>query len=123
MGPGILIPVVIVLVVVPVVFWWARSRLQASGGADAADGPDPSIRLTSNALRSLPAPPWRVVYEVAADKLGGIEHVLIGPGGIFAAAHLDGAPARAGPSRRSRTRSDGRPSSAARSTTRSDAAR
>jgi hypothetical protein len=84
MGPGILIPVVIVLVVVPLVFWWARSRLRTVGAAQAADGPDPSIRLTSNALRSLAVPPWRVVYEIAADKLGGVEHVLIGPGGIFA---------------------------------------
>jgi hypothetical protein len=24
------------------------------------------------------------VYEIAADKLGGVEHVLIGPGGIYA---------------------------------------
>jgi hypothetical protein len=84
MGPGILVPVVIVLVVVPVVFWWARTRLQASGAAGLADSPDPSIRLTSNALRGLPAPPWRVVHEIAVDKLGGIEHVLVGPAGIFA---------------------------------------
>ena len=77
MGPGILVPVLIVLVVVPVVFWWARTRLKASGDAGPADAPDPSIRLTSNALRGLPGPPWRVVHEIAADKLGGIEHVLL----------------------------------------------
>lgn len=43
-----------------------------------------AVRLTSGALRSLPAPPWRVVYEVAAERLTGAEHVLIGPPGAFA---------------------------------------
>ncbi len=84
MGAGIIVPVVVLLAVVPTVLWWARSRLKAGATGGTTDAPDPSLRLTSNALRSLPTPPWRVVYEVAADKLGGVEHVLIGPAGIFA---------------------------------------
>jgi hypothetical protein len=40
--------------------------------------------LTSGALRALPTPPWRVVPEIAEDRLGGIEHVAIGPAGVFA---------------------------------------
>ena len=34
--------------------------VKACDNAGLADSPDPSIRLTSNALRGLPAPPWRV---------------------------------------------------------------
>ena len=84
MGPGIIIPVIALVVVVPVGFTWAR-RLRDGANVSAADGgPGASgARLTSAALRDLPAPPWRVVYEIAGDKLGGIEHVLIGPAGVF----------------------------------------
>lgn len=84
MGPGIIIPVVLVAVVVPAAFLWARATFKRGGGAGAEPDHDPKVRLTSTALRSLPAPPWRVVHEIAADRLGGIEHVLIGPPGIFA---------------------------------------
>ncbi len=84
MGPGILIPLLLVFIVVPIAFVWAK-KLKAAP-ASALDDPAsaPAIRLTSRALRELATPPWRVVYEVAADKLGGIEHVLIGPAGAFA---------------------------------------
>jgi hypothetical protein len=44
----------------------------------------PAIRLTSKALRTLESPPWRVVYEISQERMDGVEHVLIGPGGIFA---------------------------------------
>jgi hypothetical protein len=85
MGLNIIVPVVIVLIVMPTVFVWARKRFKQGGESATIDaGSDPSRRLTSNALRSLPAPPWRVVYEVADDKLGGVEHVVIGPSGVFA---------------------------------------
>lgn len=84
MGPGIVIPVVVLVVAVPIGLLWARRRFTAahSTGGDvvAASG----TRITSNALRGLPSPPWRVVYEIAPDKLGAIEHVLIGPSGVFA---------------------------------------
>lgn len=88
MGPGIVIPVLVIAIVVPFVVVWANKNLRGSGG-DAGDLPTaPSVRLTSNALRDLPVPPWRVVYEIADDKLGGIEHVLIGPPGIYAVQTL-----------------------------------
>lgn len=84
MGPGIVIPVVVLVIAVPVGLLWARRRFTATelDGDDviAASG----TRITSNALRGLPSPPWRVVYEIAADRLGGVEHVLIGPSGIYA---------------------------------------
>lgn len=84
MGPGIVIPVVLVVVIVPVAFVWARRTFKEGAGAAVEVVPPPSARLTSNALRELPTPPWRVVYEIAADKLGGVEHVAIGPAGIYA---------------------------------------
>lgn len=81
---GIIIPVVIVAVIVPVAFTWAKRRYRDA--PETSDEPTavPTARLTSNALRELPSPPWRVVYEIAEDKLGGVEHVLIGPPGVFA---------------------------------------
>lgn len=85
MGPGIIVPLLIVAVAVPVAFTWARRTFKQGGLAGGGDADhDPKLRLTSNALRALPAPPWRVVYEIAHDKLGGVEHVLLGPAGIFA---------------------------------------
>jgi len=84
MGPGIIIPLVIVAIVVPVAFTWAKKTFKDGGATDDADAVAPAVRLTSNALRELPTPEWRVVYEIAEDKLGGVEHVLIGPPGIFA---------------------------------------
>lgn len=85
MGPGIIIPVVLVVIVVPVAFTLAKRYLK-EGVADRIDEPviAPSTRLTSNALRDLPTPTWRVVYEIAESKLGGPTHVLAGPPGIFA---------------------------------------
>ena len=43
-----------------------------------------AIRLTSGALRALPTPPWRVVYEIGTERLTGAEHVVLGPPGAFA---------------------------------------
>ncbi|HZB39705.1 MAG TPA: hypothetical protein VE487_01995 [Ilumatobacter sp.] len=84
MGPGIVIPVLLVAIVVPVALVWARRRFK-EGGAVADELPAaPAARLTSNALRALDSPPWRVVYEIGHERLGGVEHVLIGPAGIFA---------------------------------------
>ena len=83
MGPGIIIPVAILAVVVPVGLFWAKKTLKDAPN-DRTDTAPPTGRLTGAALRELPSPPWRVVYEIADDKLGGSEHVLIGPAGIFA---------------------------------------
>ena len=84
MGPGIIIPVLIVAVVVPVVLVWARRQFKQPGAVADELPAAPAARLTSNALRALESPPWRVVYEISHDRMGGVEHVLIGPAGIFA---------------------------------------
>ena len=86
MGPEIIIPLILLAIIVPTVLTWAKRNLRdpAKEGASAASEPAPGGRLTSAALRDLPSPPWRVVYEIADDKLGGVEHVLIGPSGVFA---------------------------------------
>ena len=85
MGLDIIIPVVLIVVVAPVALVWAKKTFKDAAGRDLDDAVvTPSDRLTSNALRALECPPWRVVYEVAPNKLGGIGHVLIGPPGTFA---------------------------------------
>lgn len=84
MGSNIIIPVVIIAVIVPAVTLWAKHRFHDSVESDDEMPPAPSDRLTSNTLRELESPPYRVVYEVGSDRLGGIGHVLIGPLGIFA---------------------------------------
>jgi hypothetical protein len=84
MGPGIIIPVLIVVIVVPLVYVWLRRRFKdLAGGTDELPSA-PATRLTSNALRSLESPPWRVVYEIAPERMSGVEHVVIGPAGVFA---------------------------------------
>lgn len=83
MGLGIIIPLIIVAVVVPAGLMWAKKAFK-DAPSSSGDMAPPTGRLTGGALRELPAPPWRVVYEIADDKLGGSEHVLIGPAGIFA---------------------------------------
>ncbi len=42
------------------------------------------VRLTSEHLRRLPSPPWRVVFEIGPDRLGDVDHVVIGPPGVIA---------------------------------------
>ncbi len=85
MGLDIIIPLVVVAAVVPGAIMWAKKTFKDNIGRDHHDAfVPPSDRLTSNALRELESPPWRVVYEVAHDKLGGIGHVVIGPAGVFA---------------------------------------
>ncbi|HUF99673.1 MAG TPA: hypothetical protein VMM60_16210 [Ilumatobacter sp.] len=97
MGPEILIPVLLLVVTVPLVSWWAKKRFK-DGVVDHAPIVAPSSRLTSNALRALESPPWRVVYEIAPEKMSGIEHVVIGPAGAFAIVTvLDPLPALVDP--------------------------
>ncbi|NNE12396.1 MAG: hypothetical protein HKN41_09160 [Ilumatobacter sp.] len=87
MGPDIIIPVVVLAIIVPIGILWAKKSFKdgAQRGIDDDTGfVAPSDRLTSNALRDLESPPWRVVYEIAHDKLSGITHVLIGPAGVYA---------------------------------------
>ncbi|MEO6653898.1 MAG: hypothetical protein ABIP17_14720 [Ilumatobacteraceae bacterium] len=85
MALDIIIPVVLIAVIAPAVFLWAKQKFKDAapvGGDDQVTAP--GDRLTSTALRELATPPWRVVYEVPNDKLDGIAHVLIGPPGVFA---------------------------------------
>lgn len=84
MGPEIIIPLIVLAIVVPVGFTWAKRTFKEGAGSRGAEVVAPGGRLTSSALRDLPSPPWRVVYEIADDKLGGVEHVAIGPPGAFA---------------------------------------
>lgn len=85
MGPEIVIPVVLIVVIAPIALVWARRtfRDNALGDLDELGGA-PGDRLTSDALRTLDSPPWRVVPEIAPEKLGGVAHVLIGPPGVYA---------------------------------------
>jgi hypothetical protein len=83
MSAGIIVPIVVIAVVVPAAFMGFR-RYLASLSTATAERPPSGARLTTNALHRLPQPPWRVVHEIAPTALGGINHVLIGPGGIFA---------------------------------------
>ena len=82
-GPGIIVPIVAVAVVVPtglVVFKRYLNSIKVQSGSTEPSG----ARLTAAALHRLPSPSWRIVHEIANDSLGGIDHVLIGPAGIFA---------------------------------------
>ena len=84
MGFDIIIPVVLIVVIVPAAVIWAKKTFKDGSGRDADDVVvAPSDRLTSTALRELESPPWRVVFEVAPERLDGIGHVLIGPAGVF----------------------------------------
>jgi hypothetical protein len=88
MGAGIYIPIALIAIIVPTLLAITRRRFK--GVADGTvklvdDEPVPFAgRLTSSALQALPSPPWRVVYEIGGDKLGDVEHVLIGPAGAYA---------------------------------------
>lgn len=82
-GPSIIVPIVAVVIIVVAGFVLFKRYLN-SIKPDTDAGIPSGARLTAAALHRLPTPPWRVVYEVANDSLGGIDHVLIGPAGIFA---------------------------------------
>ena len=84
MGADIYIPVLLLAIAVPVVSFWAKRRFKDTSDDDSALVVPPGDRLTSTALRRLESPPWRVVYEVAHERLNGVGHVLIGPAGVFA---------------------------------------
>jgi hypothetical protein len=82
-GPGIIVPLVILAVVVPVAFVAAKRYLRSMSPGDAA-ATATGVRLTSGALHRIDPVGWRIVYEIPADALGGIDHVLVGPSGIYA---------------------------------------
>ncbi|MEM1332161.1 MAG: hypothetical protein AAGG08_01780, partial [Actinomycetota bacterium] len=79
---GIVITASVIALVMSGAFLWYRRKIEAM---KPTDGPVPSgVRLTAERLRSLPTPPWRIVHEVPDDRLGGADHVAIGPSGVFA---------------------------------------
>jgi len=86
MGFGIVVPLAVLAVVVPTVLLAVKRRLTniSETTIDEAALAMPAVRLTSGALRKLPSPEWRVVHEIAPDRLDGVQHVLIGPPGIYA---------------------------------------
>ncbi len=64
----------------------AYRRYINSMQADTAVRQVNGARLTSERLQELPTPPWRFVLEIGEDRLGGIDQVVIGPGGVIAVA-------------------------------------
>jgi hypothetical protein len=69
-----------------------RARTNANANAKTTNAADPSAsrasvdaeaaRRTEALLARLPAREWRVLSDV--DRRHGVEHVLVGPGGVFA---------------------------------------
>lgn len=82
MGPGIVIPLVVLPAIAIGVLVWYRRTLAALHD----DDPPPAvsgIRLTAETLHRLQAPAWRVVYETTGH-FGDVDHVVIGPSGVIA---------------------------------------
>jgi len=80
---GIIIPIALLFVLLGGGLTWYKQTMQ-----NMAPGSTPrqvnGARLTSERLRELPTPPWRFVFEISEDKLGGVDHVIIGPSGVIA---------------------------------------
>lgn len=79
----ILLPLILLPLLILVGLMWYRKAINRLE-PDAAPREISGWRLTSEHLRRLPSPPWRVVYEIPADRLGDIDHVAIGPAGVIA---------------------------------------
>ena len=80
---GIIVPLIIIpIAVIAAYLWYRRKMIAMRLDTEARDVP--GARLTSETLRRLPNPPWRVVYEIRPDQLEGADHVVIGPCGIIA---------------------------------------
>lgn len=82
MAVRIIVPIIVVLAVAALLWTWYRQSLARLEPDDST--PIRPVRLTAEALRRLPSPPWRVVHEIADGTLGSIDHVVIGPGGAIA---------------------------------------
>lgn len=80
MGPGIVIPLVVLPIILVATFVWYRRSVAAIAPSETK--PVSGRRLTSEALHRLPAPPWRVVYEISG-ALGDVDHVIVGPPGVL----------------------------------------
>jgi hypothetical protein len=80
-GPGILIPLVVLPIILVATYIWYRRSVAAITPNETK--PVSGRRLTAEALHRLPTPPWRVVYEISG-ALGDVDHVVIGPPGVLA---------------------------------------
>ena len=85
MGPGIIIPVLLVAVVVPVVFVMAYRRFKEPASRDAALPSAPAATVdeqgaTCSRLTAVAG----CVRDPPPSGVGRMEHVLIGPVGVFA---------------------------------------
>jgi hypothetical protein len=79
---GIIVSIVVILIAVFVGYRWYKRKI-AGLALDTEARPVPGVRLTSETLRRLPHPPWRVVIEIGAEHLEGVDHVVIGPTGVI----------------------------------------
>lgn len=84
---SIVIPTIVIVALIVGASWWYRRamhRMKPDRAVRSVNG----ARLTSERLGRLPTPPWRFVFEVPGDQLGGVDHVVIGPSGIIAVTTL-----------------------------------
>lgn len=79
----ILIPLIVVVLVMGGFYAWYSKKMTDMKLTDG-ERPLPGARLTSERLRSMPNPPWRVVFEIGEKSLGTIDHVVVGPVGVIA---------------------------------------
>lgn len=83
MSPGIIIPIVLLFVFLGGGLAWYKQAMK-NMAPDSTPRHVNGARLTSERLRALPTPPWRFVFEISEDKLGGVDQVIIGPSGVIA---------------------------------------
>ncbi len=87
MGPRLIISLVVLVALIAGGYTLYR-RYIASMQVDSNVRQVNGARLTSERLTKLPSPPWRFVLEIGEDRLGGIDHVIIGPSGVIAVSTL-----------------------------------
>jgi hypothetical protein len=80
---GIIVPLIVIPLAAIAAYVWYRRKMSAMA-LDDTTREVPGVRLTSETLRHLASPPWRVVYEIRATQLEGADHVVVGPCGVIA---------------------------------------
>lgn len=81
MSVGILVPLIVLPILLVGAYVWYRRSIAGMRPDEARSVS--GVRLTAEALHRAPAPPWRVVYEIAG-ALGDVDHVIVGPAGVVA---------------------------------------
>lgn len=84
---SIVIPTILIVALIVGGYWWYR-RAMRNMAPDEVTRSVNGARLTGERLGRLPTPPWRFVFEVPGDRLGSVDHVVIGPSGIIAVTTL-----------------------------------